>query len=111
MTVTLQIRRNTIAGTAPTAGQIGQGELAVNVADGRLYTKNAANAIVELTTLGTPGGPGPVGPTGPTGATGSVGATGAPGIPGIPGPPGPVGPPGQGAGIGQARDGQRPMGY
>jgi hypothetical protein len=48
MSNTIQIKRSTTAGAVPTAGQLAQGELAVNLADEALYTKDASNAVVKL---------------------------------------------------------------
>jgi hypothetical protein len=49
MSNTIQIKRSTTAGAVPTAGQLAQGELAVNLADRKLYTKNASNVVVPVT--------------------------------------------------------------
>jgi hypothetical protein len=43
------LKRNTIAGTAPSAGAIDPGELAYNTADGRLYSKFSSGTINEIT--------------------------------------------------------------
>jgi hypothetical protein len=48
MANTIQIKRSSTSGSAPTAGQLAQGELAVNLADEALYTKDASNAVVKL---------------------------------------------------------------
>lgn len=39
-------KRSTTPGAAPSAGQLAQGELAVNVADGTLFLKNTTSQIV-----------------------------------------------------------------
>jgi hypothetical protein len=49
MANTIQIKRSSTAGSAPTAEQLAQGELAVNLVDKRMFTKNASNEVVELT--------------------------------------------------------------
>jgi hypothetical protein len=49
MSNTIQIKRSSTAASVPTAGQLAVGELAVNLADRKLFTKNASNAVVELT--------------------------------------------------------------
>jgi hypothetical protein len=49
MSNTIQIKRSTTAGAVPTAGQLAQGELAVNLADRKLFTKNASNVVVPVT--------------------------------------------------------------
>jgi hypothetical protein len=48
MSNTIQIKRSSTSGSAPTAGQLAQGELAVNLADEALYTKDVSNAVVKL---------------------------------------------------------------
>jgi hypothetical protein len=49
MSNTIQIKRSSTAAAVPTAGQLAVGELAVNLADKKLFTKDASNAVVELT--------------------------------------------------------------
>lgn len=44
-------KRSTTAGVAPSAGQLTDGELAINVADGALFTKNSSGAIVSFPSL------------------------------------------------------------
>jgi hypothetical protein len=41
-------KRSSVAGQAPTAAQIDVGELAINFADKKLFTKDAANAVIEV---------------------------------------------------------------
>ena len=48
MANTILIKRSSTASATPTALQLTAGELAVNTADGRLFTKNSAGAIVNL---------------------------------------------------------------
>ena len=48
MANTILLKRNSTANAAPTAGQLAAGELAINTADGKLFAKNAANAVVNL---------------------------------------------------------------
>jgi len=50
MATKIVTKNSSTAGAAPTASDLVQGELAVNVADGRLYTEDNAGAIVELGT-------------------------------------------------------------
>ncbi len=47
---TLITKNSSTASSIPTAAQLVQGELAVNVADKRLFTENSAGAVVELGT-------------------------------------------------------------
>ena len=46
--LTLQHKRSSVAGNAPAAGDIAVGELAINFADAKLFTKDGTNSIVEL---------------------------------------------------------------
>jgi len=50
MATTIVTKNSSTASAVPTAAQLVQGELAVNVADKRLYTEDNAGAIVELGT-------------------------------------------------------------
>jgi hypothetical protein len=50
MATTIVTKNSSTASAVPTAGQLVQGELAVNVADKRLYTEDNAGAVVELGT-------------------------------------------------------------
>lgn len=48
MAVTLLHKRSTVPGAAPTTAQLAVGELAVNLADKKWFTKTTAGAIVCL---------------------------------------------------------------
>ena len=50
MAATIKIKNSSTAGAAPTASDLVQGELAVNVTDKRLYTENSGGTVVELGT-------------------------------------------------------------
>jgi hypothetical protein len=50
MATTIVTKNSSTASAVPTAAQLVQGELAVNVADKRIFTENNAGAIVELGT-------------------------------------------------------------
>jgi hypothetical protein len=53
MPSTIVTKNSSTASAAPTAGQLTQGELAVNVTDKKLYTKNSGGSVVTLVgTLG-----------------------------------------------------------
>jgi hypothetical protein len=93
MANTVLVKRSTQAGRIPTTAQIAAGELAVNVADGKLFLKriSGTESIVEL---GETGPQGAQGPAGPTGAQGPAGAQGSVGPQGVAGPQGPAGPAG-----------------
>jgi hypothetical protein len=54
MATTIVTKNSATAGSAPSAGALSQGELAVNVADKRLYTKDSGGSVVEVGT--NPGG-------------------------------------------------------
>ena len=45
---TIITKNSSTANAVPSAGALTQGELAVNVTDRKLYTKNASNAVVSL---------------------------------------------------------------
>ncbi|MEN8983774.1 MAG: tail fiber domain-containing protein [Planktotalea arctica] len=99
MTNTLLVKRTTVAGRIPSTAQLAPGELAMNIADGKLFLKRIAGSesVVELGQTGPRGPAGPTGargPTGPKGNTGVTGATGPQGDAGRTGPQGPAGPTG-----------------
>lgn len=48
MSNTIQIKRSSTAAAIPTAGQLAVGELAVNLADRKLFTKNGAGTVLQL---------------------------------------------------------------
>jgi hypothetical protein len=48
MATTVQLKRSETSGVTPTAGQIAVGELAINLADGTLYSKRTDGAIIEI---------------------------------------------------------------
>lgn len=78
MTNRIVIKRSGVANTAPVAGDLEHGELAINYADGLLYYKDSGNAvqIIANAAESTAGPTGPTGPLGPSGATGPTGTTG-----------------------------------
>ena len=103
MTNTISLKRTTVAGRVPSTAQLGEGELAVNVRDGKLFLKRVAvsESIIELGQTGPQGATGPIGPQGPigpvgpqglAGATGPKGNTGSTGAAGPQGATGPTGP-------------------
>jgi hypothetical protein len=51
MAATIKIKNSSTAGAVPTASDLVQGELAINVTDRRIFTENASGTVVEL---GTP---------------------------------------------------------
>jgi hypothetical protein len=48
MATVVQLKRSETASAIPTAGQIAVGELAVNLADGTLYSKKTDGSIIEV---------------------------------------------------------------
>ena len=48
MAVTLQHKRNSTTGNTPTPSDIAQGEIAINLADLRMFTKDHNNAIQRI---------------------------------------------------------------
>ena len=90
----LQLCHSATTGAAPTAGQLVNGELAINIRDQKLFFKDAAGAVQYFNVTGPTGPTGATGPTGPTGATGATGASGASGANGATGATGPTGPTG-----------------
>lgn len=45
----IKIKRSSLADAIPTTGQLSQGELAINIADKKIYTKDSSDNIVDLT--------------------------------------------------------------
>jgi hypothetical protein len=48
MTTVIKPKRSTVPSSVPTAGNLEVGELAINIPDGKLYTKNTDGTIKEL---------------------------------------------------------------
>ena len=48
MATVIQIKRSEVAQSVPSAGSLTAGELAMNVTDGKFYTKTAAGAVKEI---------------------------------------------------------------
>ena len=44
----IQHKRSSVSGTMPSATGLAQGELGINIADGKFYTKNSSNVIINL---------------------------------------------------------------
>ena len=89
MAITLKIKRSSTASSVPSSLQ--HGELALNLADRKLYVGKSDNSVRAITTLGPRGATGATG-SAAAGATGARGSTGATGSVGPTGPPGPTGP-------------------
>lgn len=52
MSNTIITKNNTVAGNSPTASELSVGELAVNTADKKIFTKDSSGAVVELSSTG-----------------------------------------------------------
>lgn len=48
MATVIQLLRSTVPGRIPTAAQVAQGSLAINLADRRLYSKDHTNEVFRL---------------------------------------------------------------
>ena len=48
MANTLKIKRSSNAGSTPSASDLEHGEIAVNIADGKLFLKKSDNSIVAI---------------------------------------------------------------
>lgn len=48
MSNVIQHKRNSTAGLVPSTGSLNQGELAINIGDGKFYTKNSSNSVINL---------------------------------------------------------------
>jgi len=48
MATVIQLLRSTVPGRVPTAAQVAQGSLAINLADRRLYSKDHTNEVFRL---------------------------------------------------------------
>jgi hypothetical protein len=48
MTNTVQLKRSSVPGSVPAAGNLVPGELAINYADGNLFYKNSSNAVTVI---------------------------------------------------------------
>jgi len=47
------VKKSSVAGKKPVAGDLEIGELAINVTDKKLFSKNAAGYIIEISSSGT----------------------------------------------------------
>jgi hypothetical protein len=54
MGTVVQLKRSETTGSIPAAGDIAVGELAINLADGLLYSKKTDGSIIEVGTTETP---------------------------------------------------------
>ncbi len=61
---TFTLRANNTSGIVPTSGQLGFGELAINLGDGKLFSKMANGTVINLNPAGGGGGGTPGGTPG-----------------------------------------------
>lgn len=87
---TFQIKRTSITGRAPKGEQLEIGELAINLADAKLFSKDTSNNVIEVG-LGSKGDKGDTGTTGTTGTKGDKGEIGTSGTTGDKGDKGDTG--------------------
>lgn len=63
MANTIRIKRSTVAGKVPTTSDVSAGELAVNIADGKLFTRKETGGVASIVEIGAgSGGGGTSGP-------------------------------------------------
>lgn len=63
MANTIRIKRSTVAGKVPTTSDLSAGELAVNIADGKLFTRKETGGVASIVEIGSGGsGSSPSGP-------------------------------------------------
>lgn len=63
MANTIRIKRSSVAGKVPTTSDVSAGELAVNIADGKLYTRKETGGVASIVEIGaSSGGGGTAGP-------------------------------------------------
>ena len=87
MSNVIRHKRSAVPGASPASGDLVTGELALNIADKKIYALDANGNVVSWLD-GAAGATGPTGPTGPTGATGATGPAGSQGVTGATGPAG-----------------------
>lgn len=63
MANTIRIKRSSVAGKIPTTSDLSAGELAVNFADGKLYTRKETGGVASIVEIGGSGSAS--GPSGP----------------------------------------------
>lgn len=83
------LKRTTVSGRVPKGEDIGVGELAVNLADALLYTKQANGNVISISGAGAKGDKGDIGNKGDAGDKGEAGSKGDTGDKGDKGEVGP----------------------
>jgi hypothetical protein len=56
MANTIRIKRSSVAGKIPTLSDVSAGELAVNIADGKLFTRKESGGVASIVEIGSSGG-------------------------------------------------------
>lgn len=56
MANTIKIKRSSVAGKVPTTSDLSAGELAVNIADGKLFTRKESGGVASIVEIGAGGG-------------------------------------------------------
>ena len=96
MAHTILLKRSHVPGKVPGINQLQYGEVAINIHDGKMYTKmdDGTPSIVQIGggSGGEKGERGPPGPTGDRGLEGPQGVQGIQGMPGVQGRSGLQGP-------------------
>lgn len=64
MANTIRIKRSSVAGKIPTLSDVSAGELAVNIADGKLFTRRETGGVSSIVEIGA-GSSGASSPSGP----------------------------------------------
>ena len=60
MANTIRIKRSSVAGKIPTLSDVSAGELAVNIADGKLFTRKETGGVASIVEIGGSAGGGGV---------------------------------------------------
>lgn len=60
MANTIRIKRSSVAGKIPALSDLSAGELAVNIADGKLFTRRETGGVSSIVEIGSGGGGGGV---------------------------------------------------
>jgi len=55
MANTIRIKRSAVPGRIPTTADLSSGELAVNISDGKLFTRKETDGVVSIVEIGSSG--------------------------------------------------------
>ena len=56
MANTIRIKRSSVPGKVPSVSDLSGGELAVNIADGKLFTRKESGGVASIVEIGSAGG-------------------------------------------------------